>query len=221
MQRQADTPVHGLTGPATGLLWIAGGSIWLVAGFAFDTVEAMWILADLLLLAGLIGLRGLRADGGSRLGTTGTTIAIVGRLVFIGAEVLSIVQHTDENALLPLGAVLTALGMLLYAVAVFRAHHWPGPARFGPLVMGLYPFVVMFPLLAASGGNPPAGAIAGWGAAAIIVGAAALAAPPAVRPPAPKANADRLTGTVVTAVAGRPSSPRADGRTSPSESARS
>jgi hypothetical protein len=35
--------------------------------------------------------------------------------------------------------------------------------------MGLYPFVIMFPLLAASGGNPPEGAIAGWGIAASLV----------------------------------------------------
>ncbi|MDQ6837205.1 MAG: hypothetical protein M3137_02380, partial [Actinomycetota bacterium] len=65
-----------------------------------------------------------------------------------------------------------------------------GPTRFGPLVMGLYPFVVMFPLLAASGGNPPAGAIAGWGAAAIILGIAALAATTAIHPAAPKTTAE-------------------------------
>lgn len=193
MQRQIDKPVDGPSGSATGLLWITGGSIWLVAGVAFDTSEPLWILANLLLLAGLIGLRGLRADGKSRLGTTGMTMAILGRLLFIGAEVLCMAQNTDENALLPLGAVLSALGMVIYGIAVIRQHHWQRLARFGPLVMGLYPFVVMFPLLAASGGDPPIGAIAGWGGAAIILGIAASAAPTAMNRAKPRASTDLRT----------------------------
>jgi len=50
--------------------------------------------------------------------------------------------------------------------------------------MGLYLFVVMFPLLAVSGGEPPVGAIAGWGAAAIVLGIATIASPAVTANPA-------------------------------------
>ncbi len=167
----------------TAAAWMAGGALWLAAGvggsghhgWRFDVFEALWITADLLLLAGLLGLRRLRPYRTSRAGDIGTGIAIVGRVVFVAAETVSLVQQTDENVLLPLGALLSALGMLALGVAIARGGVWQGLPRFGPLVMGLYPFVVMFPLLAASGGNPPVAAITGWGLAAVVVGAAVRA----------------------------------------------
>jgi len=157
-------------------LWLAGGVTWLVAG-AVDggSVEAIWIVADLLLLAGLLALGRLRPFGDRRLGRAGLTVAVVGRLVFVAAELVSIAQKTDENPLLPVGALLSALGMVALGVAVARGGVWRGPGRFAPLTMGLYPFVVMFPLVAASGGEPSVAAIAVWGLAAVLVGAAAWA----------------------------------------------
>lgn len=169
----------------TGALWLAGGAAWLAAGLVpsgqhgwrFDAVEALWILADLLLLAGLLGLRRIRPYRDARLGTIGMGIALAGRVVFLAAELTSLAQQSDENVLLPLGALLSALGMLALGIAVARGDVWTGLARFGPLVMGLYPFVVMFPLLAASGGSPPLGAIAGWGVTAAVLGIAVMAGP--------------------------------------------
>jgi len=157
-------------------LWLAGGVTWLVAG-AVDggSVEAIWIVADLLLLAGLLALGRLRPFGARRLGRAGLTVAVVGRLVFVAAELVSIAQETDENALLPVGALLSALGMVALGVAVARSGVWQGPGRFAPLAMGLYPFAVMFPLVAASGGEPSVPAIAGWGLAAALLGAAVWA----------------------------------------------
>jgi len=169
----------------TGALWLAGGLLWLVTGalgsglhgWKFNFAEVLWIGADLLLLGGLIGLRGLRAHGQSRLGNVGMTIAIVGRVAFIAAELVSLAQRSDENALLPIAALLSAVGMLCYGIAVLRAGVWHGPSRFGPLAMGLYPFVVMFPSVAANNGNPSLAAIAVWGlVGAVGVGLGTLAA---------------------------------------------
>jgi len=166
---------------------VAGGLPWLVAGalgaglhgWKFNFAEALWIGADLLLLGGLIGLRGLRAHGRSGPGNVGMTVAIVGRVAFIAAELVSLAQRSDENALLPIAALLSAAGMLCYGVAVLRAGVWHGPARFGPLAMGLYPFVVMFPLVAANNGSPSLPAIAVWGlVGAVGVGLGTLAAMP-------------------------------------------
>lgn len=169
----------------TGVLWMGGGLLWLMTGalgsglhgWRFNFAEALWIGADLLLLGGLAGLRSLRAHGRRRLGNVGMTVAIVGRVAFIAAELLSLAQQSDENVLLPIAALLSAAGMLCYGFAVLRAGIWHGPSRFGPLAMGLYPFLVMFPLVAANNGNPSLPAIAVWGlVGAVGVGLAALAA---------------------------------------------
>ncbi len=169
----------------TGVLWVVGGLLWLVTGalgsglhgWRFNLAEALWIGADLLLLGGLIGLRRLRAHGQSRPGNVGMTVAIVGRVAFIAAELISLAQRSDENALLPIAALLSAAGMLCYGVAVVRAGVWHGPSRFGPLAMGLYPFLVMFPSVAANNGNPSLPAIAVWGlVGAVGVGFGTLAA---------------------------------------------
>jgi len=191
MQSSAQTK-HDDSGAyrSTGRWWMIGGATWLAAGvldgglhgWRFDGVETLWIMADLFLLAGLLGLRKLRPHGNSRLGSLGIGLAIVARLIFITAEIVSLLQRTDQNALLPLGAVLTAVGMVAFGIAVARNHIWQGAARFGPLAMGLYPFLVMFPLLAANNGNPPQAAIAGWGLVAIMVGATALSQAHASRP---------------------------------------
>lgn len=120
-------------------MWRAGGALWLAAGVVGGgSVEAIWIVADLL-LAGL----------------------------------------------------LSALGMLALGTAVARGGVWRGASRFGPLVMGLYPFVVMFPLVAANGGQPSVGGIAGWCLAAVVLGVAVLAQDstvPVGQRPTPMAN---------------------------------
>lgn len=169
----------------TGALWVGGGLLWLAAGalgsglhgWRFDLDEALWIISDLLLLGGLLGLRSLGAHGTSRLGGIGMAVALIGRLSFIAAEAVSLAQGSDENALLPIAALLSAFGMLAYGIGVIRAGVWRGPSRFGPLAMGVYPFVVMFPLIAANEGNPSLPAIAIWGlVGAVAVGSATFAA---------------------------------------------
>ncbi len=169
----------------TGGLWLAGGVVWLAAGvlgnglhgWRFDTAEALWIAADLLLLGGLIGLRRLRPHRDSRLGDIGIAVAILGRVVFVAAELISVAQQSDDNAVLPIAALLSGAGMIAYGISVLRAGIWEGPSRLGPLAMGLYPFLVMFPLVAANNGKPSIPAIAAWGiVAAVAIGVGTLAA---------------------------------------------
>src|SRR5713101_2054705 len=63
---------------ATATAWVAGGTAWLVAGsvrsahgIRFDLAEGLWIAAHVLMLVGLLGLRGLQATGPGRTGTGG------------------------------------------------------------------------------------------------------------------------------------------------------
>jgi len=76
------------------------------------SVEAIWIVADLLLLAGLLAHGRLWPFRARRPGRAGLAVALVGRLVFVAAELVSIAQHSDENLLLPVGALLTSVAAI-------------------------------------------------------------------------------------------------------------
>lgn len=162
--------------------WIAGAAAWLGAALVgagaedgssrFYTAEGIWVVAQLLLLAGLVGLARApsRPTTARRLGAVGLGIALVGRIVFLLAEGVSIASGEPAEAVLPIGAVLTAVGMTVLGIAVIRAHRWDGWPRFMPLAMGLYPFLFMFPLVAA--GVTPDLSIALWALPAAGVGVA-------------------------------------------------
>ena len=140
MERPASTELWGT------IAWVGGGLAWIVAGLVRGgSEEPIWILADLLLLAGLLDLWSYRSLNGAKAASIGLGLAVAGRVAFIAAEVIAAAQGTDDNALLPLGALLTAIGMTTYGITILRTHQWEGPGRFAPLAMGLYPFVVMFP----------------------------------------------------------------------------
>lgn len=168
----------GVAGVAT----VVGGVAWLATGLAstgvdlgnpavFYAVEAGWIASDVLLLAGLLGLGWSGATGG-RLGVVGIGGAVLGRLVFVAAEVQSLVRGGDEDGLLlPAAAVLTAISMVMAGIAVLRTRHWVGWRRLVPLATGVYPFLFMFPFVVVSP-NPSLVAIAGWGILWTLLGIA-------------------------------------------------
>ncbi|MGM9511612.1 hypothetical protein ACS5NO_28000 [Larkinella sp. GY13] len=68
-----------------------------------------------------------------------------------------------------LGAILNAIGMVLVGIAVWRAGRWRGWQRWMPLLTGLYPLVVMFPVLAITG-HPPRLLINLWGLVWALLG---------------------------------------------------
>ena len=87
------------------------------------------------------------------------------------AEIVSAITGNDENALLPVGAFATAIGMTLFGIAVLRARTLDTPGRFAPLTVGLFPFVAMFPIVIASG-EPSTLAITLWGIPIALLGVA-------------------------------------------------
>lgn len=72
----------------------------------------------------------------------------------------------------PLGTFLNALGMVLVGIASIKAQIWTGWKRFTPLLMGLFPFTIQFPLLFMLG-TPPTHVIPLWGIAFFLLGVAA------------------------------------------------
>lgn len=177
-------PLHSDTASRTryrwvGAAWALGGAAWLAGGLiAGGTYEAIWIVADLLLLSALAGLARLAPHGDGRLGRAGLAAATAGRVAFVAAEAIAAATGNDENPLLPIGALLTAVGMTAFGIAVLRARRWRGPARLAPLAMGVYPFVTMFPYVIASGGDPSVAAIAWWALPTVCVGIAVWAGSP-------------------------------------------
>lgn len=72
----------------------------------------------------------------------------------------------------PLGAFLNGLGMILVGVASLKANIWAGWKRYAPLIVGLFPFLFMFPLLILTGARPAA-MIGLWGFPWMALGLAA------------------------------------------------
>jgi hypothetical protein len=81
-------------------------------------------------------------------------------LLFLGRTAAEL-ERTPAVVLLPLGAGLGALGMLATGIAVLRVRRWQGWHRWTPLLVGVYPFVGMFPV-AAIAGAPVVLSVIGW-----------------------------------------------------------
>ncbi len=161
-----------------GALCAAGGAGWVVTGVlasaigrphtvAYALLQVPWIIVELLLLVGVVGLAFSGAASGW-LGRIGLGITLLGRVVFVLAEIHSSIL-VDDSVLQPVGAVITAVGMTLVGIAVLRRRRWGGWQRFTPLLAGVYPFLVMFPFVIITD-NANILAIAGWGLPWFLLG---------------------------------------------------
>jgi hypothetical protein len=168
-----------------GIACAGGGMLWVLVLMAdvveHETVydggtnyriwEAFLVLIQVLLLIGVLGLLWSGATGSGRLGQVGLGMALLGRISFLAGEINSFIQGKDDEILVPLGAVLTATGMILAGIAVLRAGRWLGRRRYLPLAVGLYPFVAMFPIVAITG-DPSILMISLWGFLWVVLGIA-------------------------------------------------
>ncbi len=175
----ANTERNRLAGSACAV----GGALWVIVLMAdvvahrsvygsaasYRVWEALLVLVQALLLAGVVGLAWSGAVGAGRLGRIGLGFALLGRTSFLLGEFHSFVQGKDDEVLVPLGALVTGLGMLLVGIAVVRARRWEGWHRIIPLLTGLYPFVAMFPIIAITGEPSPL-MIALWGLLWVLLG---------------------------------------------------
>jgi hypothetical protein len=177
------------TDKLTGALFLGGAALWAAAGTIggeatgapttrFWVSEVIWLAAQVALLGATVALRRMRLHGERRLGRIGFGIAILGRAVFVAAEILSIIQGKDENLLLPAGALLSSVGMICAGIAIVGERRAPGWSRWGVLAFGLYPFLVMFPIVATTGA-PSVLAITLWGLFPAGLGVALLTGRPA------------------------------------------
>jgi hypothetical protein len=72
----------------------------------------------------------------------------------------------------PLGSLLYAVGFIIVGVTSIKLKIWSGWQRFTPIFIGLFPFVMMYPLLIITG-KPPHHIIPLWGIAFFLFGLSA------------------------------------------------
>lgn len=161
----------GSVGAVGGALWVIVLMAEVVAHRAVYDSTAGYRVWEALLLVGVVGLAWSGAAGAGWLGRIGLGLAFLGRTSFLLGELRSFIQGSDDGLFVPLGALVTGLGMLLVGIATVRARRWGGWHRIMPLLTGLYPFVAMFPILAITG-EPPAPMIALWGLLWLLLGLA-------------------------------------------------
>lgn len=162
--------------------WALAGVLWVVNALTgldaadrsreFYVMVAVFIPVHLLVLVGLVGLIREGVTGDSAWGRWGLYLAIFGRILFLAGEVtLLALGYDDELVILPIAAMSTAIGMLVAGIAAVRARRWDGWRRFAPLVMGIYPFLLMFPILAVTGARPNL-MVSLWGLTFLVIAAA-------------------------------------------------
>ena len=124
-------------------------------------MQGIVIVANALVLVGVIGLARSGAAGDGWLARVGLVIALVASVLFLPFEVLVAINLELGGMLLGLSALAQGLGLLLVGIAVLRTGRWGSWHRFTPLLCGLYTFLVLIPALALSDGYN-AWALVGW-----------------------------------------------------------
>jgi hypothetical protein len=90
-----------------------------------------------------------------------------------GGRDAAMIEQDAMVVLLPAGALLGSIGMILTGVGSVRARRWTGWHRWAPLLPGVFPFVGMFPV-AAVAGAPMLVSLVGWSLSWVPFGVAAL-----------------------------------------------
>lgn len=168
-----------------GTLYAAGGAIWFLTimgsqlvGFpwsephttAFSIAEVIFIVVQTLLLIGFFGIWWSGGVGQGTFGKIAFGLAALGHLLFVLVEIHSLIIG-ELTPLFPLAPLSSAVGILLTGIAVLRANRWQGWTRWLPLATGIYPFLFMFPFVAATGETLDV-AIGFWGLVRLILGLA-------------------------------------------------
>jgi hypothetical protein len=123
---------------------------------------ALWSIGQIGAMIVLIFLYRHKTTGMTAWRIAGIAIAAMGATSYFMNYVFGYWLNMNTRLLLPLGAMLSAIGWLIIGIQVILVRRWTGWRRIAPLLVGLYPFAVMFPLLLITG-HPSFVAIACWG----------------------------------------------------------
>ena len=132
----------GLVALGGGAVQIAYGllAIWFpYGGRSYGWDEALWMLANVGMIGGVLGLLFLDVGRPRWLARLGAALSVLGNLLRIIASVLLIVAPAQADAYLPfvlLSILLVVLGLLVLGVATVRGRQVQGWQAWLPLVIG-------------------------------------------------------------------------------------
>jgi hypothetical protein len=140
------------------LIWISFPQSY----FLNDVLGGLWTIGQIGILFTLYQLFNKKFYNGKNLKPLGISITAIGSLCYILNYVLGYSLNLNTKVLLPMGALMTGIGMTITGVEVLTSKSWIDIYRYAPLIVGLYPFLVMFPLVIVTG-HPDLTAIMCWG----------------------------------------------------------
>lgn len=138
-------------------------------GAPFYWVGAVLVVLHVLELVGVLGFWASGASGSGWLARIGLTLATLGSFTILIAEAVLRFSFDTGNSLFGAAVPLTGVGFILAGIAVLRSKQWTGWHKFVPLVTGLYPFLILLPAFALSGGVNFL-AIGGWALCRLALG---------------------------------------------------
>jgi hypothetical protein len=148
----------------------------LVVWFSFPqshllngVLGGLWTLGQVGILIILLNLYKWKIAGGGPWKVIGTVIAAAGAVSYLINYLFDYWLGMNTRVFLPMGALLSGAGMVVTGIQVLVGKRWPGVKGTLPLLVGLYPFLVMFPLLVITG-HPDLRAIMGWGVPWLLLG---------------------------------------------------
>ena len=181
----------GMTLLAAALLWM--GAIVLEYRFGLQPPghgvllsldQALFVVADLGFVAGILGVLGSGAAGPSRLGRGALGLFALGWMLEIVAGPLVLLTGDANLALLPIGGLCAVVGSLVAGIVVAVSGQWRGWRRWSVLSYSLYYALVLFlPAIVAQRG-PGFAAELLWGLAWVPMGYALASRPTGAARPA-------------------------------------
>jgi hypothetical protein len=134
--------------------------------------DMFWNIGLIFIVVSMFLFHKLNLNGKSGWRKFSLFIPVIGCLSY---QVGAITGYFGEPIIIfyPLGALLTAVGMIVVGIQVIMAKQLKQWKRFTPLLVGLYPFIVMFPIVMITG-SPNIYAIMLWGLPWKIVGCVML-----------------------------------------------
>ncbi|MCF2502019.1 hypothetical protein L0663_01400 [Dyadobacter sp. CY107] len=129
----------------------------------------LWTLGQVGILLILPNLYSQKIAGGSKWKVVGVSIAAAGAISYLVNYVFGYWLDLNTRMFVPLGAWLSGIGILITAVQVIIRKRWPSINGKFPLIVGLYPFLVMFALLIITG-DPELVAVMGSGIPWLLLG---------------------------------------------------
>lgn len=121
-----------------------------VPAYALGADPILWFAVLLAILhvqqlAAVLAVARSGYAGAGALATTGLALTALGGVAFLAGELLYVVDVAVADPVFTAASVASGIGMVLVGIAVLQTRRWAGPARFLPLAIGVYVFVVLTP----------------------------------------------------------------------------